>query len=51
MIEALQLLATAAFAAGGAWAGINLKFRWLRRDVDRLETRVDGLEARERARG
>lgn len=50
MIEALQLLATAAFAAGGAWCGIGIKLRWLRRDLDRVERRVDGLEARERVR-
>jgi hypothetical protein len=50
MIEMLQLLATAAFAAGGAWIGISVKLRWLRRDLDRVELRVDGLEARERMR-
>jgi len=50
MLQLAQLIATAAFAAGGAWVGINIKFRWLRRDVDRLELRVDGLEDRERQR-
>lgn len=47
----LQLLANAAFAAGGAWVAIRVELRWLRRDVDRVEKRVDGLEERERGYG
>lgn len=38
-------------AALGALAAYEIRFRWLRRDVDRLEKRVDGIEERERGYG
>lgn len=35
---------SAVFAAGGAWMAVRVELSYLRRDVDRLATRVDRLE-------
>lgn len=51
MIEVLQTALFAVFAAGGAYAAVRVEIRYLRRDLERLETRVDGLEERERGYG
>lgn len=50
-MEWLQTLIGAAFAAGGAYAAVRVHLYYLRRDIDRIEERVDGLEQRERGYG
>jgi hypothetical protein len=38
-------LVSAAFAAGGAWVAVHVELRYLRRDVDAVIRRVNGLES------
>lgn len=51
MIELLQTALFAVFAAGGAYAAVRVEIKYLQRDVGKLESRVDGLEERERGYG
>lgn len=46
MADWLQVLLSAAFAAGGAYAAVRIELNWLRRDVDRLHARQDAQDER-----
>lgn len=45
-LELGRLLLGAAFAAGGAWVGVNVRLRVLERRVDRLERGLDRAHER-----
>jgi hypothetical protein len=47
-MELVQLVLVAVFSAGGAYAAVRVELRFMRRDHDKLEKRVEGLEDRER---
>lgn len=40
----LEWVVSALFAAGGAYAAVRVELRYLRRDLEKLETRVEALE-------
>jgi len=46
MADWLQVVLSAAFAAGGAYAAVKVELRWLRRDVDRAHARIDTHDER-----
>lgn len=43
-LQVLVPVASALFAAGGAWAAVRTELYYLRRDLDKLEVRVNVLE-------
>jgi hypothetical protein len=43
-LQLASVIASPAFAAGGAYMAVHVRLQWLRRDVDRAHERIDEHE-------